>query len=183
VLNPQTNAISLRGNAKVRVLSDGKPSNIDASQLLHQIPSASIKQIELITNPSGKYNPEEMSGIINIVLNKNSKIGLNGSINNGVTFGKTPKINSALDLSYRNGKFNFYENYGLNHGKNNNYSFIKSEQENKQNTQLFQFNNLNTSHLAKIGIDYYIDDNNTVSFYTSKASLTEKDLEALMWII
>jgi hypothetical protein len=57
-----------------------------------------------------------MSGIINIVLNKNSKIGLNGSINNGVTL-KTPKINSAFDLNYRNGKFKFYGNYGLNHGK------------------------------------------------------------------
>ena len=179
MLNPQTNAISLRGNANVRVLIDGKPSNIDASQLLQQIPSASIKQIELITNPSAKTHPEGMIGIINIVLNKNSKIGLNGSINNGVTFGKTPKINSALDLNYRNGKFNFYRNYGLNHGKNNNYGFIKSEQENKQNTQLFQFNNLNTSHLAKIGIDYYIDDNNTVSFYTNQSFFNGKGLGSI----
>ncbi|WP_339921151.1 outer membrane beta-barrel family protein [uncultured Flavobacterium sp.] len=168
-VDPQTKTISLRGNSNVRVLIDGKPSNIDASQLLQQIPSSSIKQIELITNPSAKYNPEGMSGIINIVLNKNSKIGLNGSINNGVTFGKTPKINSAFDLNYRNGKFNFYGNYGLNHGKNNNYGFIKSEQENKQNTQLFQFNNLTTSHLAKVGVDYYINDNNTVSFYTNQS--------------
>ncbi|PKH67730.1 hypothetical protein CXF59_07470 [Flavobacterium sp. ALD4] len=91
-VDPQTNAISLRGNANVRVLIDGKPSNIDASQLLQQIPSASIKQIELITNPSGKYNPEEMSGIINIVLYKNSKIGLNGSLKNGVIFGKHQKL-------------------------------------------------------------------------------------------
>jgi hypothetical protein len=52
-------------------------------------PSSSIKQIELITNPSAKYNPEGMSGIINIVLNKNSKIGLNGSINNEVTLKNT----------------------------------------------------------------------------------------------
>lgn len=173
-VDPQTNAISLRGNSNVRVLIDGKPSNIDASQLLQQIPSSSIKQIELITNPSAKYNPEGMSGIINIVLNKNSKIGLNGSINNGVTFGKTPKINSAFDLNYRNGKFNFYGNYGLKHGKNNNYGFIKSEQENKQNTQLFEFNNLTTSHLAKVGVDYYINDNNTVSFYTNQSFFNGK---------
>lgn len=167
-VDPQTNAISLRGNSNVRVLIDGKPSNIDASQLLQQIPSASIKQIELITNPSAKYNPEGMSGIINIVLNKNSKIGLNGSVNNGVTFGKTPKVNSAFDLNYRNGKFNFYGNYGLNHGKKNNHGIIKSEEKDKENTQLFQFNNLTTSHLAKVGLDYYINDNNTVSFYTNQ---------------
>jgi hypothetical protein len=53
-IDPQTNSISLRGNSNVRVLIDGKPSNIDASQLLQQIPSSSIKQIELITNPSAK---------------------------------------------------------------------------------------------------------------------------------
>jgi outer membrane receptor protein involved in Fe transport len=167
-VDPQTNAISLRGNSNVKVLIDGKPSNIDASQLLQQIPSASIKQIELITNPSAKYNPEGMSGIINIVLNKNSKIGFNGSINNGVTFGKTPKVNSAFDLNYRNGKFNFYGNYGLNHGKRLNRGLIVSEEEDKENTQLYQFNNLSTSHLAKVGVDYYLNDNNTISFYTNQ---------------
>jgi hypothetical protein len=57
----------------------------------NKLPSSINQQIELITNPSAKYNPEGMSGIINIVLNKNSKIGLNGSINNGVTFGKHQK--------------------------------------------------------------------------------------------
>jgi outer membrane receptor protein involved in Fe transport len=168
-VDPQTNAISLRGNSNVKVLIDGKPSNIDAAQLLQQIPSASIKQIELITNPSAKYNPEGMSGIINIVLNKNTKVGLNGSINNGVTFGKTPKVNSSFDLNYRNGKFNFYGNYGLNHGKNNNRGLITSEEENKENVQKFQFINFSTSHLGKVGLDYYINDNNTVSLYTNQS--------------
>jgi hypothetical protein len=99
--------ISLRGNSNVRVLIDGKPSNIDASQLAN--PFVVYQTNWINKNPSAKYNPEGMSGIINIVLNKNSKIGLNGSINNEVTFGKTPKINSAFDLNYRNGKFNFME--------------------------------------------------------------------------
>ena len=156
-VDPQTNAISLRGNSNVRVLIDGKPSNIEASQLLQQIPSSSIKQIELITNPSAKYNPEGMSGIINIVLNKNSKIGFNGSINNGVTFGKTPKLNSSFDLNYRSGKFNFYGNYGLNTGKQSNHGFIKSQELNKENEQLFTFINNNTSHLAKVGFDFNIN--------------------------
>jgi outer membrane receptor for ferrienterochelin and colicin len=55
--------------------------NIEASAIIKQIPSASIKKIELITNPSAKYNPEGMSGIINIVLHKNANDGLNASIN------------------------------------------------------------------------------------------------------
>jgi outer membrane cobalamin receptor len=66
----QDGKLSLRGNENVRVLIDGRPYNIEASQLLKQIPSASIKKIELITNQSAKYNPEGMSGIINIVLHK-----------------------------------------------------------------------------------------------------------------
>lgn len=168
-VDPQTNSISLRGNSNVRVLIDGKPSNIDASQLLQQIPSSSIKQIELITNPSAKYNPEGMSGIINIVLNKNSKIGFNGSINNGVTFGKTPKLNSSFDLNYRSGKFNFYGNYGLNTGKQANNGFITSEEVNRENNQIFTFNNNNTSHLAKVGFDFSINDKNTLSFYTNQS--------------
>jgi outer membrane receptor for ferrienterochelin and colicin len=68
----QDGKLSLRCE-NVRVLIDGRPSNIEASQLLKQIPSASIKKIELITNPSAKYNPEGMSGIINIVLHKNAR--------------------------------------------------------------------------------------------------------------
>ena len=57
---------------------DGKISNIPPNQLLQQLPSNSIKTIELITNPSAKYNPDGMSGIINIVLKKNANIGFNG---------------------------------------------------------------------------------------------------------
>ncbi|MFV5699481.1 TonB-dependent receptor domain-containing protein [Flavobacterium sp. ZT3R17] len=167
-VDPQTNAISLRGNSNVRILIDGKPTNMDAAQILQQIPSASIKQIELITNPSAKYNPEGMSGIINIVLNKNSKLGFNGSINNGVTFGKTPKVNSSLDLNYRSGKFNFYGNYGFNHGKYSNHGFINSEETNKESLLKFDMNSKRTSHLAKLGFDFYINEKNTFSFYTNQ---------------
>ena len=165
-VDPQTNAISLRGNSNVRILIDGKPTTIEASQLLQQIPSSSIKQIELITNPSAKYNPEGMSGIINIVLNKNSKIGFNGSINNGVTFGKTPKLNSSFDMNYKTGKFNMYGNYGLNTGKNSNFGFVKVTQFGEENDQDFRFEDNNTSHLAKIGFDFYLNEKNTLSFYT-----------------
>lgn len=167
-VDPQTNAISLRGNSNVRILVDGKPSNMSSEQLLQQIPSASIKQVELITNPSAKYNPEGMSGIINIVLHKNSKIGFNGSINNGVTFGKTPKLNSALDMNYRDGKFNMYGNYGLNVGKHANNGNINNQNPGRINKQFFNFGDNNKSHLFKVGFDFYINDANTLSFYTTQ---------------
>lgn len=168
-IDPQTKEISMRGNSNVRVLIDGKPSNVSIEQLLQQIPSASIKQIELITNPSAKYNPEGMSGIINIILHKNSQDGFNGSINTGVTFGITPKTNSALNLNYRVGKVNFYTNYGFNHGINANHGFVDSERTNQENYQNFEFEDKNNSHLVKFGMDYYINDKNTLSAYTNQS--------------
>jgi outer membrane receptor protein involved in Fe transport len=167
-VDAQTKEISLRGNSNVRILIDGKPSNIDAAQLLQQIPSSSIKQVELITNPSAKYNPEGMSGIINIILHKNSNEGFNGSINSGVTFAITPKVNSALNLNYKTGKVNFYTNYGFNHGKNRNFGTIDSERPNSENSQDFNSYNQNTSHLVKFGVDFYMDDRNTFSLFTNQ---------------
>ncbi|WP_291136088.1 outer membrane beta-barrel family protein [Flavobacterium sp. UBA7663] len=168
-IDPQTKEISMRGNTNVRVLIDGKPSNVSVEQLLQQIPSASIKQIELITNPSAKYNPEGMSGIINIILHKNSQDGFNGSLNTGVTFGITPKTNSALNMNYRVGKVNFYTNYGFNHGINANNGYVESERTNEENRQDFNFRNKNNSHLLKLGMDYYINDKNTISAYTNQS--------------
>ena len=177
-IDPQTKEISMRGNSNVRVLIDGKPSNIPVEQLLQQIPSASIKQIELITNPSAKYNPEGMSGIINIILHKNSQDGFNGSINTGVTFGITPKTNSALNMNYRVGKVNFYTNYGFNHGINANNGYVESEKTDFENRQDFNFRNKNNSHILKLGMDYYINEKNTLSAYTNQ-NLTDANGDGL----
>ena len=112
-VDSQTGNVSLRGNENVRVLVDGKPTNIDAAQLLQQIPSTSIKSVELITNPSAKYNPEGMSGIINIVLHKNANQGFNGSVNSGATAGHYVRYNTSTNMNYKTGKVNFFGNYGL----------------------------------------------------------------------
>ncbi|TXE15960.1 TonB-dependent receptor [Psychroserpens burtonensis] len=165
-VDQQTGNISLRGNENVRVMVDGKLSNVPIAQLLRQIPSTSIKQIELITNPSAKYNPEGMSGIINIILHKNTSIGFNGNINIGLTKEIYAKFNSSIDMNYRNGKFNFYGNYGNTIGNNANYGNI--ERLDDGSNQLFDFNNNNKSHLYKVGVDFYMNDNNTVSFFTNK---------------
>ncbi len=162
----QDGNIALRGNENVRILIDGKPTNMSASQLLKQIPSTSIKKIELITNPSAKYNPEGMSGIINIVLHKNSNIGFNGNINTGVNFDKNARFNSSIDVNYRTGKVNLYGNYGANITKNLNEGFVLREDQNYLTN--FSFLDNNKSHLFKIGLDYYINDQNTISVYTNQ---------------
>ena len=162
----QDGNIAMRGNDNVRILVDGKPTNIPAAQLLKQIPSTSIKSIELITNPSAKYNPEGMSGIINIILHKNSNLGFNGNINTGVTVGEYTRYNGSLNLNYRTGKFNFFGNLGGNFGKRPQTGLIEDLTNNSQQT-LFILSD-NVSMLYKAGVDYYINDKNTFSFFTNQ---------------
>ncbi|WP_109437337.1 TonB-dependent receptor domain-containing protein [Aquimarina sp. AU119] len=162
----QDGDISFRGNENVRVLVDGKPTNLSSRELLQQIPSTSIKTIELITNPSAKYNPEGMSGIINISLKKNTNLGFNGSINSGITYGERARYNNSLSLNYRAGKTNFYGSYNNRLGKSTTDGIVTRTVEN--NNQLTDNINENTSHLFKLGFDYMINDKNTLSIYTNQ---------------
>ncbi|WP_372642172.1 TonB-dependent receptor domain-containing protein [Ancylomarina sp.] len=175
-VDSQTGTVSLRGNENVRILVDGKPTNISAAQLLQQIPSTSIKSVELITNPSAKYNPEGMSGIINIVLNKNANIGFNGNVNMGVTRGENTRMNGSLDMNYKTGKVNFFINFGANGGKRDNYGdVLRSSKDENGNVildndllQKFKFLSDNNSQLLKVGADIYLNKKNTLSFYTTQ---------------
>ncbi len=164
-VDSQTGNVSLRGNENVRVLVDGKPTNISAAQLLQQIPSTSIKTVELITNPSAKYNPEGMSGIINIVLHKNANQGFNGSVNSGATAGHYVRYNTSTNMNYKTGKVNFFGNYGYNGGDNYNFGFVQREGINFQD---FTFVNGRDAHLLKVGADLYLNDKNTISLYTTQ---------------
>jgi hypothetical protein len=144
---------------------DGKLSNIPTAQLLKQIPSTAIKSIELITNPSAKYNPEGLSGLINIILHKNTMLGFNGNLSMGLAHERTPKFNSALITNYRNGKLNVFANYSNNISKNKNNGIIERPENNSK--QLFKFNENSKNNLVKFGLDYYINDKNTLSVFTS----------------
>ncbi len=163
----QDGKLSLRGNENVRVLIDGRPTTIDPSQLLKQIPSSSIKRIELITNPSAKYNPEGMSGIINIVLHKNSNDGFNASLNTSSTFAIEPKSANSINANYRTGKVNFFGTYGDNYGERINNGKINRYYGAAAHEKIKAIDD-NESHLYKIGMDYYINDKNTVSVYTNQ---------------
>ena len=170
----QDGNIALRGNSNVRVLVDGQPTNIDAATLLKQIPSTSIKQIELITNPSAKYNPEGMSGIINIILHKNTNLGFNGDFSGGLTFARELSGNSNLNLNYREGKVNVYANLGANRRRNVFRGQIFNHELNSG--EYFDILGGNDSYLVKTGIDYYINDRNTLSFFT-RQNLFYEDAE------
>lgn len=97
--------VSLRGS-NANILIDGKPSSMSANILLEQLPAELIDRIEIVTNPSSRYDSEGMSGIINIVTKKNKKLGLNGVVNASV--GTRHKYSAGANLNYRNKKVNYF---------------------------------------------------------------------------
>ncbi|MBE0539463.1 MAG: TonB-dependent receptor [Ignavibacterium sp.] len=105
--------VSLRGSSNFTVLIDGKPSIISAQDALQQIPASSIQNIEIITNPSAKYDPEGTAGIINIILKKNENLGLSGIINGNA--GLNQKYGGDFLFQYRTSALNYI--FGLDYNK------------------------------------------------------------------
>ncbi len=105
--------VSLRGSTNFTVLVDGKPSVMDAQDILQQIPATSIQSIEIITNPSAKYDPEGTAGIINIILKKQQNFGLSGIVNGNA--GLNDKYGGDFLIEYKTTGVNY--NFGLNYNK------------------------------------------------------------------
>ena len=106
--------VKLRGSSNVRILVDGKPSGMVSfrgSAGLHQLQSNQIEKVEVITNPSARYEAEGMAGIINIVLKKERREGINGSFE--LLTGHRPNYGVGAILNYRKNKLNFFLNYSL----------------------------------------------------------------------
>lgn len=168
----QDGNISLRGDGNVTILIDGKPSSLSGSSgksLLSGIPAGSIERIEIVTNPSAKYDPDGTSGIINIVLKKNIKLGLNGIVT--LSAGTGNVYNGSVSMNMRNTKFNIFGNYGYNYrdGYRNNYSYLR---QGVGDTAIYldqnrQGGDIDESHTTKIGMDIYLKDRNTLSWNVS----------------
>jgi outer membrane receptor protein involved in Fe transport len=107
-------AIKLRGSDNVRILIDGKPSGMvsfKGGAGLRQLQASMIDRVEVITNPSARYEAEGQAGIINIILKKDSKQGFNGSFE--LITGNPANFGAAANINYRHRKLNFFVNYGL----------------------------------------------------------------------
>ena len=117
--------VSMRGNSNVRFLINGKPSSMlgidDGANALQSIPADQIERIEVITNPSSKYEASGTAGILNIILKKSKKVGFNGSVEGTLGFLPTSRLNT--NLSWRKGAWTYYINggggYSRNKSKNN----------------------------------------------------------------
>lgn len=157
--------VSLRGSTGVQILIDGKPSILadDQSNALGSITADMIEKIEVITNPSAKYDAEGSSGILNIVLKKEERKGMNGSVS--LNTGTPDNHSIGISLNQRTEKFNLFTQLGVGY---------RSMPRDTENTNLDLINNTTlesngrsyrneTFYNAILGADYHINKNNVVT--------------------
>ncbi len=152
--------VSLRGSAGVRILIDGRPSTLVGAgnaNGLRAIPANMIEKVEVISNPSARYEAEGTAGIINIVLKKNQKRGLNGAFE--VTLGVPETYGASVNLNYRKDKLNFFINYGLRYQTNFGGGFIYQESYSEDTTfisdQRRAMERRGLSNNIRFGADYF----------------------------
>ncbi len=156
--------VTLRGSSSFTVLIDGKPSILEGNDALRQIPSAAIERIEIITNPSAKYDPDGVGGILNIILKKNKKLGLNGMVNLSVS--TRNKYRGDVQLSYRTGKINWYAGVDGNLREFN--IMVQSEDRTWFDDTTYRFTDIEGTRTRKGygflgGFDYYLTPKSTLS--------------------
>lgn len=184
----QEGEIILRGSEKVLVLIDGKQSSLTGfgnQKGLDNIPASNIESIEIINNPSAKYDANGMAGIINIIFKKEKETGFNGDV--GVNFGIgelttrrdnlpnimdkysfTPKINPAVNLNYRTSKINlFLQTDGVARRKVNTNEFSTRNYNNGSPDIVSQFleNRSQQEYNIKSGFDWLMNDKNTLTLF------------------
>lgn len=157
--------LSLSGKNGVQVYIDGRPSPLagqDLANYLRSLQSAQIESIELITNPSAKYEAAGNAGIINIRLKKNKSFGTNGTVNAGYNVGTFSKYNGGFSLNHRNAKVNLFGNYNYNDARNLNkitiYRTVADSIFDGRTNMVMH----NKSHNFKAGADYFINKMSTV---------------------
>src|SRR4030095_12764810 len=161
--------VSLRGNTAVKILVDGRPFGMEGQNratLLEQIPANLVDNVEVITNPSSKYEAEGVSGIINIILKKTKTFGYNGNLS--LNAGTGDRYSGSINLNLKNDKIQVFSNYNYNLF---NFKITGgSDRTNSLSTTANQFTEDNTgngrvkTHFLKGGLDYYINQQNTLGF-------------------
>ncbi len=157
--------IMVKGRGGIVVYIDGKLSPLDGDGLkdyLKNLQSANIESIEIITNPSSKYDAAGNAGIINIKLKKNKNFGTNGNVSAGWATQRYSKYNTNLSLNHRNAKINAYMNYGNNWGYNWNYMDFFRVQNGISFDQFTNNRSAGLNHNYKAGVDFFVHPKHTL---------------------
>jgi outer membrane receptor protein involved in Fe transport len=159
--------VSLRGSTNVTILIDGRPSTLtglSGSEALEQLPAEMIERVEIITNPSARFNPEGTSGIINVVLKKQRKPGYNGVLS--LNAGSAGSYNGSVNFNYSYDKWNFFTNYSGRLSSmesfGNSHRQVIGNNPSILNQDINGFNGHN-SHNAQLGFDYNFNRFNTLT--------------------
>lgn len=168
--------IKLRGSSEVRILIDGKPSGMvsfKGGAGLRQLQASMIDKVEIITNPSARYEAEGQSGIINIILKKDSQKGFNGTFE--IISGVPANYGFAANVNYRHRKVNFFINYGLAYRWNPFQGDIYQEVRASDTLKILKQKNEGDvsgfDNNIRGGLDYYFSEKSilTASYFYSRA--------------
>jgi outer membrane receptor protein involved in Fe transport len=167
----QDGNISLRGDGNVIILVDGRPSTLTINGGLQGLPANSVERIEVVTNPSAKYDPDGTSGIINIVLKKSKLRGINGAVS--TTLGTGNLFNGTGSVNVRTSKINVFANYSYRYSEGYRNFDGKLSRGTSLGTTLLEQNRPGT-HLRKnqnlrVGFDYYLTNTQTIGFSVNHA--------------
>ncbi len=170
--------VTLSGKNGVQIYIDGRPSPLagkDLADFLRSMQSSQIEAIELITNPSAKYDAAGNAGIINFKLKKNKLFGTNGSANAGYAVGTYSKYNAGINLNNRNKKTNLFGSYNYNNSKNINTLSIHRDLLDTIFDQSGHMLNNSKTHNFKTGLDFYANKYNTFGIIVN-GGFTQNDM-------
>ena len=162
--------IIVEGKTGILIYIDGKQSYLTGAELINflkTLQSNDIDSIEIITQPSSKYDAAGNAGILNIKLKKNKKFGTNGSASSGVNIGKYETSINSLSLNSRDKKSNIYGNYSNRFGSNYDFINIYREQSNTIFDSKSETKNDTNANNMKLGYDYYANSKNTFGIIVS----------------
>lgn len=181
----QNQNITLKGKTNVMVLIDDKPTYMTQDQLMNMLknmPAAEIATMEIINNPSSKFDAAGNAGIINIKLKKAKNTGYNGSVYLGGGYGWYEKYYTGFNMNLRTKKLNVFGSYNYNHGINGNKNYLDRKMSNEGDTIVFSQNfndkNIRDYHAYKAGIDFYATKKTTLGILlkgtgSPKTSITD----------
>ncbi len=184
--------ITLRNTSNITYFINGKPSALlrrNPSAVLQQIPASSIERIEVITNPTAKYRPDGVGGIINIVLKKESSEGLSGQVT--ANAGNEERYNANINLNYAKEDFKLYGNYAFRHSNGTVlYKDKRTYKDSLSGLPTEYYNESGTSqtkafsHNAYAGTNFNLNDYNSIElsgsyFYQKSSHQGESDIAGL----